>query len=360
MSAIPSLRWGIIGPGNIAKKFAAAMAAAQHGELVAVASRDEPKATAFAEQFAVATVHASYDALLADPEVDAVYIATPHPFHPQWAIAAAEAGKHVLCEKPMTLNGWQVEAMIAAAREHDVFLMEAFMYRCHPQTARVLELVREGAIGEVRTIRASFGFRGGNNPDSRLLNNDLAGGGILDVGCYPMSFARAIAGAALGQAIAEPEELHALGHIGDTGVDEYASALCRFPGGIIAELATGVRLARENDVWIHGTEGRIQVTTPWVHTALTEDTCIRIWRQGQEVEEERVGLDRNAYACEIDMVAKHVAVRVNDVAGFSRAGAQFLDYAGVVSVGDKADVLAVGFVRHGQPVPRRQRPGFSL
>ncbi|MDA3960457.1 MAG: aldo/keto reductase [Planctomycetota bacterium] len=303
MTSITSLRWGIIGPGGIANKFATAMADAAHGELVAIASRDQAKAQAFADTYQVATAYGSYEALLADPAVDAVYIATPHPHHPRWAIAACEAGKHVLCEKPLALNSFQAEAMIAAARENGVFLMEAFMYRCHPQTRRVVELIKQGVIGEVRTIRASFAFRAGDNPDGRLLSAELGGGGILDVGCYPMSFARLIAGAAQGTDIAEPRDLQAQGMVGVTGVDEYTSAVLRFDGDIIAEIATGVRLNRENDAWIYGTEGRIQVTWPWQPTRGGEDSCIRIVAGGKTTEE-RIGMDRDPYACEIDAVAE--------------------------------------------------------
>ena len=139
--------------------------------------------------------------LLADPEVDAIYIATPHPSHAEWAIKAAEAGKHVLCEKPMGLTAFEADAMIHAARKAGTFLGEAFMYRLHPQTLKLVELVKSGAIGEVRMIRSSFGFAmPGFMPEHRLYANDLAGGGILDVGGYPVSMARLIAGAAVGQA----------------------------------------------------------------------------------------------------------------------------------------------------------------
>src|SRR5690606_25764497 len=146
----------------------------------------------FAQQMGLSSVtaHASYEALLADPAVDAVYIATPHPMHARWAILAAEAGKHILCEKPLALNHGQAMAMVEAAVRHRVFFMEAFMYRCHPQTARLVELIQQGAIGQVRMIEGSFGYRAGFDPNSRVYNNDLAGGGILDVGCYPVSMAR--------------------------------------------------------------------------------------------------------------------------------------------------------------------------
>lgn len=306
MTDIQTLRWGILGAGNIAKKFARAMAKAKHGRLAAVASRGADKATAFATEFAIPTAHGSYEALLADPQVDAVYIATPHPLHPRWAIAACEAGKHVLCEKPVALNAWQSEAMVQAAKEHGVLLMEAYMYRCHPQTARVVELVQSGIIGEVRVIRTSFGFRCGGEPTSRLMDAALGGGGILDVGGYPVSFARLIAGAALGCGVAEPVSVSGAGHLGATGIDEHASAVLRFANGIIAEVATGVRLNRENDATIVGTEGSIHLDHPWTHHPKAT-ARIEIRLNGKEPRVEPVGDAVDAYACEIDLVAAHAA-----------------------------------------------------
>ncbi len=345
---IPSLRWGILGPGSIAKKFAKAIPAAQHATLVAVASRSLDKAKAFATEFGVARVHGSYEALLADPEVDAVYIATPHPFHPRWVIAACEAKKHVLCEKPIALNSWQTEAMIQAARENGVFLMEAFMYRCHPQTARVLELVRSKAIGDLRVIRATFGFRAGENPESRLMNNALGGGGILDVGCYPVSFSRLIAGAALGlPGVAEPTDVVAAGHLGTTNIDEYASAILKFPQDIIAEVATGVRLNRDNEVLLIGTDGTIHINHPWQHFP-KGDASITIRRNGQEPQVEAIGDSVNAYACEIDLVAQHAAagqapapaMNWDDTLGQMRTLDRWRSAIGLVYHDEKPETLA--------------------
>src|SRR5690606_25708656 len=152
--------------------------------------------------------HDSYDALLANPEVQAVYISTPHPMHAQWAVRAARAGKHILCEKPLTMNYWSAMAVVEAARQNEVFLMEAFMYRCHPQTQKLAELIARGAIGEVKVIQATFSFGAGFDPNGRVYNNALGGGGLLDVGCYCTSMARMIAGAATGQQqSAEPIEV---------------------------------------------------------------------------------------------------------------------------------------------------------
>jgi len=239
---MPKLTWGLLATGGIAHAFARGLATSATGELLACGSRTQESADRFGEEFSLPRRYGSYQALLADPDVQAIYVSTPHPLHAEWAIRAARAGKHVLCEKPLGMNEREARRIIAAAREHDVFLMEAFMYRCHPQTARLVELLREGLIGAVRVIQATFSFAGSSDLGGRHLNKALGGGGILDVGCYCTSMSRLIAGVATGGEIAEPLELKGTAHLGpEDGVDEYALAVARFPGGILAELATGVR-----------------------------------------------------------------------------------------------------------------------
>src|SRR6185369_728927 len=192
MTSTAPIRWGILGPGDIAKAFAGGVAGSRTGTIVALGARNPGKA-GLAQTFPGARILDGYDALLADPEVDAVYIAIPHPGHAEWAIKAAEAGKHVLCEKPLALTAFEADAMIHAARKAGTFLGEAFMYRLHPQTAKLVELVKAGTISEVRMIKSSFGFAMPSfMPEHRLYANDLAGGGILDVGGYPVSMARLI------------------------------------------------------------------------------------------------------------------------------------------------------------------------
>ncbi|HSH08777.1 MAG TPA: Gfo/Idh/MocA family oxidoreductase, partial [Oceanipulchritudo sp.] len=260
------LSWGIIGTGAIARAFAHGLKQSASGRLVAVGSRSSETAEAFARENGVPGHHGSYEALLADEKVQAVYISTPHPFHAEWAIKAAEAGKHVLCEKPMALNAWQAQVIIEAARRNGVFLAEAFMYRCHPQTAKLAELIRSGAIGQVRMIRASFGFGGGDriNPESRLFKNALGGGGILDVGCYAVSGARLIAGAAIGLPFDNPDQVVGSGQVGETGVDEWAAAVLHFKSGITAQVSTAIRTTLDNLIEVYGSEGTITVPDPWV------------------------------------------------------------------------------------------------
>jgi len=303
------LRWGIISTGNIARTLARAIKHAPGSELFAVASRALEPAQAFAREHGAARAFGSYEALLAEPEVDIVYIATPHPSHREWAIRAARAKKHILCEKPLGMNFGEVEAIVRAARENDVFLMEAFMYRCAPQTRRLIELVKDGAIGQVHAIEASFAFDGAFPASSRLLANELGGGGILDVGCYPVSISRLIAGAASGADFAEPLSVNGLGHVGATGVDEYAVAILKFPGDILASLATGVQLLRHNVVRVFGREGQILLDEPFLPARDGGATEIRIDRPGREPELIRVEAPDSLYAYEVETVRTQIQYR---------------------------------------------------
>lgn len=305
------LAWGIIGTGGIAKVFARALPVSKTGELVAVGSRTQSSADAFGDEFGVPRRYSSYEALLADKNVEAVYISTPHPMHAEWAVKAADAGKHILCEKPLTLNYPEAMAVVEAARRNDVFLMEAFMYRCHPQTAKLVELIKDGVIGDVRMINATFSFNAGFNPEGRLLNPELGGGGILDVGCYCASMVRMIAGAALGKDIAEPIEVKVMGHIGEvTKIDEYASAIMKFPNDIIAQISTGVQLDQENVVRIYGSEGNITVPSPWFCGRGTGGSKIFVKRNDErEPREVIINDNTDMYAIEADTVAAAIENR---------------------------------------------------
>lgn len=304
------LAWGIIGTGRIAGVFAQGLAESKTGTLLAVGSRTQVAADTFGETWHAARRYGSYEQLLADKDVDAVYVATPHPLHAEWAIKAAEAGKHILCEKPIALNFPQTMAIVEAAQRNDVFLMEAFMYRCHPQTARLVELIRSGAIGDVRVIQASFSFHTHFNPESRLLNNALGGGGILDVGCYCASMARLIAGAATGKNFADPTTVTAVGHVGETTrVDEYTVASLSFPGDILAQLFTGVQVNTENVVRVYGTEGSLVVPSPWTPRSGEATSIFLKKNREKEVQEISVESDAGLYALEADTVAEYLDAR---------------------------------------------------
>lgn len=259
------IRWGLLATGAIAKAFADGVKASKTGELTAVGSRTPESARRFGDEHGIARQHGSYEALLADPQVEAVYVSTPHPQHMEWAIRAAGVGKHVLVEKPIGINQGEARAMIAAARTHKVFLMEAFMYRCHPQTIRLVELIRDRVIGDVCVISATFSFHAMFDPASRIWARELAGGGILDVGGYTTSISRLIAGAAQGLPFAEPTSVTGAGCLHpQTGVDAWAVGTLAFAGGIVASIAAGVGVSQENVVRIYGTEGRMLLPDPYV------------------------------------------------------------------------------------------------
>jgi predicted dehydrogenase len=304
------LAWGIISTGTIARTFAQAVPTSRRGRLVAVASRTTESARQFAAEYKIPKHYGDYQSLLDDPAVEAVYIATPHPMHAEWAVKAAHAGKHILCEKPLTVNEAQARQVIDAARQNDVFLMEAFMYRCHPQTHKLIELIRGGIIGEVRVIQATFSFNAGFDTTGRVYSNELGGGGILDVGCYCVSMSRLIAGVATGVDFAEPIDVTGCGHVGPTGVDHYAVASLRFPGGIVASLATGVAVEQENVLRIHGSRGHIYMASPWAPCRHGGTAHIHVHPHG-EAESHRIHVetDQWLFAIEADTVAEHIPHR---------------------------------------------------
>jgi predicted dehydrogenase/aryl-alcohol dehydrogenase-like predicted oxidoreductase len=273
---------------------------------VAVATRN-PGKPGLHDDFPGARIVNGYDTLLADPEIDAVYIATPHPGHAEWAIKAARAGKHVLIEKPMALSAFDADSIFHEARKAAVFAGEAYMYRFHPQTARLVELVRDGAIGEVRIIRSSFGFDMGRyRPEHRLFANELAGGGILDVGGYPVSMVCMLAGAAEKKSFLEPLTVSGVARIGASGVDEWASAVLKFQNGIVAEVSCSIMAQQDNVLRIIGSEGRIEVKDFWFASGRQGGVGqIEIIRgEGQqtiEVEEKRY-----LYSFEVDAVGEAI------------------------------------------------------
>src|ERR1019366_7501512 len=217
----------------------------------------------FARKYRISKAHGSYKDILKDPSVDAVYIATPHPMHIEGVIKAAKARKHILCEKPLGMNASEAKRMVEAVRKNKVFFMEAFMYRCHPQTAKIVQLIRNGMIGEVRLIEASFCFNNPVDPKHRLFNKKLGGGGILDIGCYPASFARLVAGAAPGKLFLDPVQMKGFLHPGKTGVDEWAVATLKFKGDILAEISCATRADKAGIARVCGSKGTLIIEKPW-------------------------------------------------------------------------------------------------
>ena len=290
--------------GGIAKAFAQGVQHSRLGTLAAVGSRSSEQARAFAAQFDIPNAHGSYEELLADPEVEAVYISTPHPFHAEWIVKAAEAGKHILCEKPIALNHAEAMAAAEAARKHDVLLMEAFMVRCHPFIETLKDLIRDKVIGDVRLIQATFSFHGAFHPEGRLFSNALGGGGILDVGCYTATLSRLIAGTALGLPYASPVKVCGAGAFIETGVDGWAAATLEFPGGILAQLSAGVQLAQDNGVTIFGSGGRIRVPDCWVPAREGGRLNLFVQPAGKEEQEITVETKEWLYGLEADAFAR--------------------------------------------------------
>ena len=248
------IRWGILGPGGIAHKFADALKAIPDAEIIAVGSRDLQRAKAFADMFDVPYRHGSYVELANNPEVDVIYVATPHPFHKACAILCLEAGKAVLCEKPFTVDAEQAKALIACAQKHKQFLMEAMWTRFIPIMVQVREWLADDVIGEPRMLTADFGNQVPmtvENMKGRLFAPELAGGAMLDIGVYTVSLASMVFGA--------PTKIESLAHIGETGVDEQAAILLSYDAGQIASLSCAITTRTSQDARIFGTKGSIHI-----------------------------------------------------------------------------------------------------
>lgn len=282
MSILSPIRWGILGTGRIARKFIEALDETDSGVAVATGSRSQESAGQFKSEYPEVRCHGSYAGLLDDAEIDAVYLATPHPFHLEWATAALRRKLPVLCEKPLTMNLAEAEEMIATARANDCALAEAFRYRFHPQTHRVCELVRSGVIGKVHQLHASFSHAAPFDPASRLFDAKLGASAILDVGCYPMSMVRLIAGAAHGTGFENPLIIQGMVETlsGAPDVDLKAIANLRFADGLLAQIRCGMAAADRNALEIDGTDGRICVALPWSCSPPNQPAQIQIIRNG--------------------------------------------------------------------------------
>jgi predicted dehydrogenase/aryl-alcohol dehydrogenase-like predicted oxidoreductase len=373
MTTDAPIRWGIIGPGKIAQTFADGIAHSRNGKLVAIASRD-PGRAGLADNFPGARIVAGYDALLSDGEVEAIYIATPHTGHAEWAIKAIRAGKHVLVEKPIALSAFEAETIYYEAKKAGVFAGEAFMYRVHPQTAKLVELVKDGAVGDVRIIRSSFGFNMGTvKPEHRLFANETAGGGILDVGGYPVSMARLLAGAAAGKPFLDPDKVLGVAHIGQTGVDEWASAVLKFPNEIIAEVSCSIMAQQDNTLRIIGSDGRLEVKDFWFATGHKGGSSKVELFKGGEQQTIELKEDRWLYSFEVDAAGD--AIRAGRTE-FSTPGIGWADSVGnlraldqwrasvgleyeIEKAGRKTKNLSGGAVARGSDIGKRKIPGIA-
>jgi D-xylose 1-dehydrogenase (NADP+, D-xylono-1,5-lactone-forming) len=247
-------QWGLISTARINDKFLEGVAQSRESAVLAVASRDRSRAERYAAERGIERAYDSYEGLLADPDIDAVYISLPNSLHLEWTGRALQAGKHVLCEKPLSRREADVRAAFDLAERHDRLLMEAFMWRHHPQTARLTELVRSGAIGRPRVIRASFSFHFEDDADVRL-SAELEGGSLMDVGCYCVSAARLLAG--------EPDLVSGTQVRGGDGVDVTFSGWMRFPEDVIAHFDSGLILDDRFELEVVGEEASLFVPDPW-------------------------------------------------------------------------------------------------
>lgn len=287
------LKWGIITAGHIASKFAGGLQVSKTGQLVATGARDLVRAKEFATKWG-GIGYGGYQEVLDDPEVEAVYIATPHHLHAEWTIAAARAGKAILCEKPFTLAHAEALAAITEVKRAGVFFMEAFMYRCSPQLRKAVELLQDGAIGTIRAISAGFSYGARYDLDNFRADDKVGGGGLLDVGSYCASFARLVAGQ-------EPIRADYVANL-DRGYDSYGMGALEFENGVIAQIASGIHLPMRNDATVYGESGSLHLDDPWKSSP---GSVMTLDRYGKGQETFNLGCsDLELYAYEADAVAE--------------------------------------------------------
>jgi predicted dehydrogenase len=281
--------WGIISTADINRRLIPGAQASPRVDLIAVASRDQRRAEDYAREWGIERAYGSYDALLADADVEAVYISLPNTMHCEWSIRALEAGKHVLCEKPMSRHTDEVESAFAAAERAGRHLSEAFMYRHNPQTKRLRQLLDDGAVGDVRLIRTAFSYSL-YDPDNIRLRTDVEGGALMDVGCYCVSGARLAAGG-------EPVSAYGQAWIGETGTDWVFTGLLRFDGDVLANFDCGTALPERDELEVIGSEGSLFLDDPW-HCKLP---VIEVRRDGKV---ERIELEPvDSYRLELENVS---------------------------------------------------------
>lgn len=292
------LRWGIIGCANINRSVVPGIQQSKLGEVVAIASRSEDKAKQTAEKFGIPQAYGSYEAILADDSIDAVYIPLPNNLHKEWTIRAAEAGKHILCEKPFAMNASEAEQMVEACEKHGVKLAEAFMYRHHPRYAKIKEIIASGEIGTIRGIHGAFTFNSSANTTNFRNDQSMGGGAIYDIGVYPISAARMV----LGQ---EPEAatVHAFFSPEHGGVDMMASGLLEFAGGVGLTFDCAMWAAGRNTLEVLGTEGRIELPSAYVCPP-DAPSVFYVTVKGQRREEQLEAV--NQYSLQADDLAASV------------------------------------------------------
>jgi xylose dehydrogenase (NAD/NADP) len=301
------VKWGIVSTADINRKVIPGAHTSDKVELLAVASRDKNRAETYADKWEIPRAYGSYDDLLADPEIEAVYISLPNTMHVEWSIRALEAGKHVLCEKPLTRHPEDADAAFDAAERTGRLLSEAFMYRHNPQTAKIVELVEGGAIGELRLIRSAFSY-GLYELENIRLRTDLEGGALMDVGCYNVSGSRLLGG--------EPERVWGEAWYGPSGTDWIFTGTLRFPGDVIATFDCGTALVERDELEAIGSEGSLFVDDPW-HCNVP---VIEVRREG---EVERIELEPlDSYRLELENMSDAIRGEAELLLGRDDATAQ--------------------------------------
>jgi D-xylose 1-dehydrogenase (NADP+, D-xylono-1,5-lactone-forming) len=322
-----TVKWGIMSTAQINRLFLAGARQARNVEIVAVAGRDRAGAERYAREHQIERAHAGYESLLADPDVQAVYISLPNSMHIEWSVRALEAGKHVLCEKPLSSRREEVELAFDVATRHQRLLMEAFMFRHNPQTLRLTELVRDGAVGRLRLIRASFSFFAADPANVRL-SAALEGGALMDVGCYCVSGSRLLAG--------EPEHVSAEQTIGGDDVDVVFAGMMRFPDDVVAVIDAGLALAPRDGLEVVGEQGTLWLDDPW-HCRVP---VIEL-RRGGEVE--RIPIEPvDSYRLEAENLSAAIRGNAEPLLGRADAVGQARAIEALYEAADTGRVVALG------------------
>ena len=331
------LRWGLMSTARINERLILPIGNSERSELVAVASRSKETVDRYAAEWKIPRAHVGYDGLLADSEVDAVYISLPNSMHAEWCAKSAEQGKHVLCEKPMALTAEEADRIAEAARKNGVLIQEAAMYRYHEQTRQVREWVTNGDIGDIRVIQGFFGFTLDREGDIRF-DPSLGGGSLWDIGSYPVSFSRTVTGA-------NPVEVEAQQVLSDSGVDLSFAGQLRFASGALAQIASSFQVTACWSAQVIGSKGRILLDHPWLNR-IGETAHLTILREGEssaatfgdsaaDIEEETITYEKpNAYQCELEGVEASIldgddpVISLDDSRGNAATLAALLQSAG--------------------------------
>lgn len=287
--------WGIMGLGKIAHKFAEGLTFVPNSKLIAVASRNHKKAIAFGKEYDVPYQYGSYEAMLENPDIDVVYIATPHVLHYSNTMMCLQKKKAVLCEKPFAMNLKQVQEMVTLAKRQKVFLMEALWTKFLPSFQKVKNLVNSGKIGQIKTIQADFGFKAPYDPKNRIFNPALGGGSLLDVGIYPIFLAVSLLGM--------PSEIQAKAHIGKTGVDNSCAIIFKYPSGALASLSCSVVANQSIEANIFGDKTSIKMNTPF-HTPSTHIELVEGFVNREKIDVKNLGNGYNYEAEEVGLCLK--------------------------------------------------------